>query len=133
MALVRRRTEPLLDAVRPGATVLVSSQVPVGFTRALTAGRPAGVRVGYSPENLRLGKALESFRSPARVVVGTDDGRPKIFRDSAVDNLQEFFERFRHLNTAALIRSWASASDWPPGRAEAASRCNSPLASRSLR
>ena len=31
-------------------------------------------------------------------VRGTDDGRPKIFRDSAVDNLQEFFERFRHLN-----------------------------------
>lgn len=29
---------------------------------------------------------------------GSDDGKPKIFRDSAVENLQEFFERFRHLN-----------------------------------
>ena len=29
---------------------------------------------------------------------GTDDGRPKVFRDSAVENLQEFFERFRQLN-----------------------------------
>ena len=29
---------------------------------------------------------------------GQDDGKPKIFRDSAVDNLREFFERFRHLN-----------------------------------
>jgi hypothetical protein len=29
---------------------------------------------------------------------GSDDGRPKIFRDSAVENLREFFERFRHLN-----------------------------------
>jgi hypothetical protein len=29
---------------------------------------------------------------------GNDDGRPKIFRDSAVENLTEFFERFRHLN-----------------------------------
>jgi hypothetical protein len=29
---------------------------------------------------------------------GGDDGRPKIFRDSAVENLTEFFERFRHLN-----------------------------------
>jgi len=29
---------------------------------------------------------------------GTDDGRPKIFRDSAVENLTSFFQRFRELN-----------------------------------
>jgi hypothetical protein len=29
---------------------------------------------------------------------GSDDGKPKIFRDSAIKNLQEFFDRFRHLN-----------------------------------
>jgi hypothetical protein len=29
---------------------------------------------------------------------GNDDNKPKIFRDSAVDNLSEFFERFRTLN-----------------------------------
>lgn len=29
---------------------------------------------------------------------GQDDGKPKIFRDSAVENLTEFFERFRHLH-----------------------------------
>jgi hypothetical protein len=29
---------------------------------------------------------------------GQEDGKPKIFRDSAVANLTEFFERFRHLN-----------------------------------
>lgn len=29
---------------------------------------------------------------------GAEDGKPKVFRDSAVDNLREFFERFRHLN-----------------------------------
>lgn len=29
---------------------------------------------------------------------GTEDGRPKIFRDSAVGNLSEFFDRFRQLN-----------------------------------
>ncbi len=31
-------------------------------------------------------------------LVGDDDGRPKIFRDSAVGNLNDFFERFRALN-----------------------------------
>ncbi|MBI2823137.1 MAG: hypothetical protein HYX69_00435 [Planctomycetia bacterium] len=29
---------------------------------------------------------------------GTEDGKPKIFRDSAVGNLAEFFDRFRTLN-----------------------------------
>ena len=29
---------------------------------------------------------------------GTEDGKPKVFRDSAVANLSEFFERFRSLN-----------------------------------
>jgi hypothetical protein len=29
---------------------------------------------------------------------GQDDGKPKIFRDSAIDNMQDFFERFRHLS-----------------------------------
>jgi len=29
---------------------------------------------------------------------GTQDGSPKVFRDSAVNNLVEFFERFRQLN-----------------------------------
>ena len=29
---------------------------------------------------------------------GSDDGKPKIFRDTAIENLQTFFERFRHLN-----------------------------------
>ena len=29
---------------------------------------------------------------------GSEDGKPKVFRDSAVDNLRGFFERFRQLN-----------------------------------
>lgn len=29
---------------------------------------------------------------------GNEDGKPKVFRDSVVANLREFFERFRHLN-----------------------------------
>jgi len=29
---------------------------------------------------------------------GTEDGKPRVFRDSAVNNLTEFFERFRQLN-----------------------------------
>lgn len=31
-------------------------------------------------------------------LAGAEDGKPKIFRDSAIENLREFFERFRELN-----------------------------------
>lgn len=31
-------------------------------------------------------------------LAGADDGKPKVFRDSAINNLTEFFERFRQLN-----------------------------------
>ena len=31
-------------------------------------------------------------------LAGQEDGRPKVFRDTAVGNLREFFERFRSLN-----------------------------------
>jgi len=34
----------------------------------------------------------------AERLTGQADGKPKVFRDSAVTNLAEFFERFRHLN-----------------------------------
>ncbi len=29
---------------------------------------------------------------------GSDDGQPKVFRDSAIENIREFFQRFRELN-----------------------------------
>ena len=58
-----------------GATVLISSQMPVGSIRRLEniAQKlcPAkSIGFAYSPENLRLGKALEVFLKPDRIVVG---------------------------------------------------------------
>ena len=34
----------------------------------------------------------------AERLTGLHDGQPKVFRDSAVENLRDFFERFRRLN-----------------------------------
>jgi len=55
--------------------LLISSQLPVGSVRRLEqfaalncAGRE--IAIAYSPENLRLGNALEDFLRPSRVVVG---------------------------------------------------------------
>ncbi len=66
-----------LPALRPGAVVLLSSQVPAGTCRELEARHP-GVPFAYSPENLRLGKALDVFRHPERIVVGTRDAETRV-------------------------------------------------------
>lgn len=61
--------------VQPGTLIVISSQVPVGFTRALatrwTATDPT-IEFATAPENLRLGEALQVFREPDRVVIGND-------------------------------------------------------------
>ncbi len=63
-------------------TVLVSSQMPVGSIRRLEAiagklGREKELSFAYFPENLRLGKALEVFLKPDRVVVGVRSEQDK--------------------------------------------------------
>jgi UDPglucose 6-dehydrogenase len=73
IAWVEARLDAIRDLIPSGTWVLISSQVPVGFTRRLGQrwhGRC--LHYAYSPENLRLGKALESFRNPERVVIGVD-------------------------------------------------------------
>ena len=42
-----------------------------------------------------LGQLLEHLNER---LTGEVDGKPKVFRDSAISNLTEFFERFRRLN-----------------------------------
>jgi UDPglucose 6-dehydrogenase len=72
---VVQQVRGLFPHLRPGTMVLISSQLPVGSTSSIAAlyrqeYPDGGVRFAYSPENLRLGKALEVFRRPGRVVVG---------------------------------------------------------------
>jgi UDPglucose 6-dehydrogenase len=52
-----------------GALVLISAQMPVGTCRKLEAEFPQ-FHFAASPENLRLGKALDAFEKAERVVVG---------------------------------------------------------------
>lgn len=74
-AVVQQATA-LLPHLSDGALVLVSSQLPVGTVARLEracAAVSAARLVGFacSPENLRLGHAVEAFTNPDRVVVGT--------------------------------------------------------------
>lgn len=65
----------LFPHLAEGTLVLISSQLPVGTTRRLEKAyaevfRDKSVTFGYAPENLRLGKAINAFNQPDRVVVG---------------------------------------------------------------
>lgn len=71
--------------LKTGMILLISSQLPVRSTMqiedALLKQFPnKKVIFAYSPENIRLGRAIESFTKPERIVVGlkNDEGRKNL-------------------------------------------------------
>lgn len=73
---VTSKVEALLPRLGPGTLVIMSSQLPIGTTariEAECAARRPGAEIVFAclPENLRLGRALETFSKPDRVVAGT--------------------------------------------------------------
>jgi UDPglucose 6-dehydrogenase len=96
VGFVLRSVESILPHVAVGALVLISSQLPVGSTRELER-RAAGrnITFGYSPENLRLGKAIEAFTKPDRVVAGVRDERD---RSRVAELLAPFTDRIEWMS-----------------------------------
>ena len=61
-----------------GTVVVVTSQVPVGTCdkiKSLIQKSNPQLRfdIAYSPENLKLGQAIDSFKNPHRIVIGADN------------------------------------------------------------
>lgn len=70
-----RRCVPALPA---GALVLLSSQLPVGTCRQLEGEFGGqGYRFACTPENLRLGKAIEIFTKADRIIAGYRDEKAR--------------------------------------------------------
>jgi UDPglucose 6-dehydrogenase len=68
-----RRALPQLPK---GTLVLISAQLPVGTCRRLEAEFPQ-FHFACSPENLRLGRAIDAFEKAGRVIVGIRDDAKK--------------------------------------------------------
>lgn len=82
VAFVQGQIQIALPFLADGAVVLVSSQMPVGSIRQLEAFAAQNlpdksIDFACSPENLRLGKALDVFLKPDRIVVGVRNARTR--------------------------------------------------------
>jgi UDPglucose 6-dehydrogenase len=97
---VAQRVEKIFPHLSAGSLVLISSQLPVGTTRRFeqayaSAFPDTPVTFAYSPENLRLGKAIAVFTNPDRVVVGV---RSASDRDRVTALLRPFTERIEWMS-----------------------------------
>ena len=104
---VLKRARAVIAAADPSTVVLISSQLPVGSTRALEdPGRPG--RLVYSPENLRLGDAVAAFTQADRIVVGI---RPEGDRDRIEELLGDFSNRIEWMGveSAELVKHGLNA------------------------
>ena len=100
LSYVYMAAEEIADVARDGTVIVTKSTVPVGtgdeVERILKARRPeAHLPVVSNPEFLREGAAIEDFKRPDRIVVGTDD-------DDARRVMSEIY-RPLYLNQAPLL------------------------------
>jgi UDPglucose 6-dehydrogenase len=84
----------------------MNSQVPLGFCASLE--KEFGLPVCYLPENLRLGKGLETFLQADRTVIGASDlTRAESFRQWMTGFKTEFL--ICNLETAEMIKHATNA------------------------
>lgn len=84
VAFVENQVKKILPDLDINTVILISSQMPVLSVRKLEAYAAEHLphkkfRFASSPENLRLGKAIDVFTNPDRIVVGVRDQETKEF------------------------------------------------------
>ena len=88
---VERSLATTFPYLKDNAVVLISSQMPVGSTNKLKTAfqkiSSKNVFFCYSPENLRLGKAIDVFGKTDRIIAGISSDEPKTI-------LTPIFEKF---------------------------------------
>tara|TARA_B100000579_G_C22838028_1_gene859902 strand:- start:1299 stop:2609 length:1311 start_codon:yes stop_codon:yes gene_type:complete len=75
VGFVINQIKEAIPFLKPGSIVIISSQMPVGSVSILEEHvaknfLDSKIDFIYSPENLRLGKAIEVFMNPDRIIVG---------------------------------------------------------------
>jgi UDPglucose 6-dehydrogenase len=94
---VMAQIERALLGMSRDVVVLVSSQLPVGSVRRLEDAETLSqgarqLKVAYSPENLRLGRAVDDFLHPERIVVGIRSSRDRELLQGLLSSISESIE-----------------------------------------
>lgn len=118
VTLVKQDIITLFPYLHKDTLILISSQLPVGSTRQLQqlcadTFPEKNITFAYSPENLRLGKAIDVFTHPDRIIVGlethTDKNRIQQLLHPFTDNIiwmsLESAEMTKHALNAFLATS----------------------------
>jgi len=98
--IVQKAVDDVKGVMKHGAILIVSSQVPVGFCarlRQTLRGADRSLDVVYSPENLRLGEAIDCYLHPGRIILGladkhTEDRCRELFSQIGAQVLSMSFE-----------------------------------------
>ncbi len=121
--LIELYFEKISRLIPDQAKIIISSQVPVGFTQHLRNGfqtKYPGKKVyfSYSPENLRLGKALKTFLEPDRIIIGINPDEQEKFLPvfASISNRLEWMsiesaEMTKHAVNAFLATSICFANE----------------------
>jgi UDPglucose 6-dehydrogenase len=72
--ILEKAVQDVAQVMKNGSVIIVSSQSPVGYCsrlRELLKETNPSLDLAYSPENLRLGEAIQCYLNPGRVILGT--------------------------------------------------------------
>ena len=91
---VENQIKDLINYINPSGTLIISSQMPIESTSKLknyiTKNHPNyNIKLAYSPENLRLGNAINVFTNPDRVIVG-------VFEEDTKNIIEELLNKIKN-------------------------------------
>lgn len=72
--ILEKSVSELKEIMKDNSVLIVSSQSPVGFCnrlREILKKKNKTLEISYSPENLRLGEAINCYLNPGRIILGT--------------------------------------------------------------
>lgn len=73
IAILEKSVKDIRNIMKRGSVLIVSSQSPAGFCSSLRLKlkeKNSSLELAYSPENLRLGDAIQCYLNPGRIILG---------------------------------------------------------------